>query len=299
MKANAFTSYRALHYIWRKVQPVIRVSVGAKEYEMRPMTLTGLLNAQWRPNWKTHLLSHLLPLGEGAFVDVGANVGQTLFDFLAISCSESCYLFEPNPSCVVELNSIISINELSKCEVIPVALSDRNGPATLYIAPLSPSDAGGTIVDNLRPDRKFDEVIIPCFRLDDIYIDVGIENISMIKIDVEGAELKTITGMMACIEKFRPIILCEVLDADSRADLDRHSNDVRILYEKIASQLYSIFSVVKKNDGNAVEKFVQIGRFRKRYFSSETAEECDYIFCPNEKLGALSSSGIKTERVQA
>lgn len=298
MNANAFTSYRALHYTWRKFQPIVHVSVGEREYKLKPMTLTGLRNAEWRAGWKAHVLSHLLPLGEGAFVDVGANVGQTLLDFLATSRSAPCYLFEPNPSCVVELNSFISINGLNTCKVIPVALSDRNGPATLYLAPSSLSDAGGSIVENLRPDRKFTEVVVPCFRLGDIYTDVGIESISMIKIDVEGAELLAITGMTGCIQRFRPIILCEVLDADPRADLDKHCNALKDLYEKIVSQSYSILSVIKKNDRSTVEKFVQIESFRNRLFSSQTAEECDYVFCPNEKLGTLSTSGIETERVQ-
>jgi FkbM family methyltransferase len=299
MNTNAFTLYRALHYAWRKCQPVVRVSVNGREYKLKPITLAGLLNAKWQAGWKAHLLSHLLPLGKGAFIDVGANVGQTLLDFLATSSSAPCYLFEPNPNCVVELNSIVAINRIENCKVVPIGLSDTSGPAKLFLAPSSPLDQGASLIENLRPNRQFEEVTVPCFRFDDIYTAIGIENISLIKIDVEGAEPLTIAGMTACIEKFRPIILCEVLDADPRADLDQHDVGLKKLRYKLSSLSYSIFSVAKQTDGTAVARLDQVSEFRKRYFSKETAEECDYVFCPAEKSAALESSGIKTAFAQS
>lgn len=293
MNAIEFTAFRSLHYLWRRCQPGIRVSSGGRDYRLKPSTLTGLINAQWRPGWMAHAIARILPLNRGAFIDVGANVGQTLLDFLSTSNPARCYLFEPNPSCLVELNSIIDLNGIDRCTVVPVALSDRNQPITLFLNPSSPSDSGGSIVAGLRPDRKFREVIVATSRFDDICASLGINEISLVKIDVEGAERLAIAGMSASIEKFRPMLLCEVLDADPRTDLERHGESHKALYDSVSSFSYSIFAVVKKNDASSVEKFAAIDEFKIRYFSSETAEECDFLFCPNEKVDLLKSSGIE------
>jgi FkbM family methyltransferase len=80
---------------------------------------------------------------DGIFIDVGVNVGQTLLNFR--SCYENPYWgFEPNPSCVYYLQTLIKKNKFKNTRIIPVGLSSQNELAKFYIK--NETDSAGTIV---------------------------------------------------------------------------------------------------------------------------------------------------------
>jgi FkbM family methyltransferase len=70
--------------------------------------------------------------------------------------------------------------------VLPIALSDRAGEATLVI---NNSDSGGTHVDK-RDGRQSpgERIVVPSKPLIDVLKEAGIETVDALKIDVEGAE---------------------------------------------------------------------------------------------------------------
>jgi FkbM family methyltransferase len=50
---------------------------------------------------------------------------------------------------------------------------------------------------------------ISCINFDDWCIEENIQRIDLIKIDVEGAEILALTGMLTSLEKFRPKMIIE------------------------------------------------------------------------------------------
>jgi FkbM family methyltransferase len=122
---------------------------------------------------------------EFTFVDIGANVG--LYSLYLASCGEVRTLaIEPQPGIVERLRFHLAANPSAKVDVRPVALSDRDGEATLI---LNASDSGGTHID--KHDGRNDpgeRVSVPSKPLLAVLAEAGITSIDALKIDVEGAE---------------------------------------------------------------------------------------------------------------
>src|ERR1700754_138910 len=66
--------------------------------------------AAWKPDWKTEIVGKTLAVRAGAFIDVGANCGQTLMDYFAAPVTTSYFGFEPNHHCISALKDIIRVN---------------------------------------------------------------------------------------------------------------------------------------------------------------------------------------------
>src|SRR5438105_1477656 len=123
--------------------------------------------------------------GKFTFVDIGANVG--LYSLYLASCGDVRTLaIEPQPGILARLRFHLATNSAANVEVLLIALSDRDGEATLV---LNDSDSGGTHVDKRDGREALGERIrVPCRPLMVVLVEAGIEAIDALKIDVEGAE---------------------------------------------------------------------------------------------------------------
>ncbi|WP_250152549.1 FkbM family methyltransferase [Ancylobacter radicis] len=135
--------------------------------------------------------------------DIGANRG--VFTYWLLRLGADVATFEPNPFMGRILRRRFpEALEDGRLRLFDGALSDESGLVELHIprgySPLATID--GNAVGQGVP---VDEVTVRCFRLDDC-LD---ENISFIKIDVEGHEQKVIDGGLGLIASFRPTLLIE------------------------------------------------------------------------------------------
>jgi FkbM family methyltransferase len=123
--------------------------------------------------------------GNFTFVDIGANVG--LYSLYLATCGDVRTLaIEPQPGILERLRFHLAANPSAKVDVIPVALSDREGEATLV---LNESDSGGTHIDKQDGGQDPGErITVPCRPLLAVLAEAGIGTIDALKIDVEGAE---------------------------------------------------------------------------------------------------------------
>ena len=123
--------------------------------------------------------------GPFTFVDIGANVG--LYSLYLSTCGDVRTLaIEPQPGILERLRFHLTMNPSAKVDVMPIALSDREGEATLV---LNESDSGGTHID--KQDGRQDageRISVPCRPLIAVLAEAGIGAIDALKIDVEGAE---------------------------------------------------------------------------------------------------------------
>jgi FkbM family methyltransferase len=144
----------------------------------------------------------------GVFVDIGANVGNhTLFVGKYLH-PRQIIVIEANQPAIDVLEVNIELNEL-QCLVdashLGVGLSDGPGNA---IADTPPGNLGGT---RLIPCHSADRTI-PLIRGDSILRN---RRIDFLKIDVEGMELRVLTGLEATIARWRPPIFVEVDDSNA------------------------------------------------------------------------------------
>jgi FkbM family methyltransferase len=261
-----------------------RLNPYCPDFKLPVFAATDFTNIFWLPTWKTDVIKRLVSPDDGAFIDVGANIGQTLLDILSSHPAVQYVGFEPNPSCVFYLRTLIKLNEFNNCQLIPVGLSDVTRCVPFYLSKdADASDTRATVLRDLRPTRSLYSQYIPCFRFDDLYENIDVKNINFIKIDVEGAELETLIGMKSSLQKFRPNILCEVLLTDKDGDLSESKLRNQKLMTLLNQLEYSVIQLIKTEHSSQVTDIKRIEEFSPGYWTDETKDECDYLFIPKEK----------------
>lgn len=240
---------------------------------------------------------------EGTVIDVGVNTGQTLFKVLSIDKDRPYLGFEPQitPASCVE-HFLVENNIKHHC-IMPIALSDRNGSIPINIRGdgiFSMASALASMVDGFRPkDFYSHSKHIYAARGDDVIQELGISSISLIKIDVEGAELEVMRGLKTTIEKHRPFLIFEVLhhylavtdEALDKETIGFRESRIQELEEIIRSNNYRIYQVIGNNEITKVEKI------KPRMVNN--LESTDYIAVPDENDNKFRDSLKSGRRVTA
>jgi FkbM family methyltransferase len=145
-------------------------------------------------------------------IDVGANVGIfTICLGSALRSSGSAWAFEPWPSNVERLRDNVRLNHLSNIEVYPLALGNRAGEAAFHLSDDPAFHSVGALPQGRDSGRM---VSVRMDRLDNIWRQAGRPTVSLIKIDVEGAEAQVLEGAQELIERDKPHLLLEANSAD-------------------------------------------------------------------------------------
>lgn len=274
----------------RMVNFGVRVRLNGQELVIPASMHDGLQNVFWTRSWKTEVIDCLVNADDGLFVDVGANVGQTLLDLYLVN-PEAHYLgFEPNVACVDYLNELIRINSLPNYRIVPVGLAEESNCRLLFRHQEALTDSCGSIISDLRPSRVFDTDIIPCFRFDEVRQDLALGKVGFVKIDVEGAELEALIGMEGSIQGCRPLVLCEVLFTDDKADLAAKTKRNNKLMGFLSGMSYTVLQLIKSDDVAHIVDAKKIQEFPSAYWTTENKELCDYLFIPEEKETDVLSS---------
>jgi FkbM family methyltransferase len=158
------------------------------------------------PEYEEYAFKRLTELVEpgAVFIDIGAHIGRYTFPMAKLVGEDGIVIaIEPDP---VPFRALTrgKLNKFKNVVALNVALGDRNGSIMLcqkYIT------ATSSIVEREKC-RSFVEV--PMETLDSIIKKLKISRIDVVKIDVEGAELKVLEGMVDTIRRFKPYMLVEV-----------------------------------------------------------------------------------------
>lgn len=141
-------------------------------------------------------------------IDVGANVG--VYTFLAARCvgaTGRVYAIEPTPNCVACLKSTIVDNQLEGC-VIPIeaAVGGELGQVFLVFQPTSVFNQ--IVTDISAVDGKRVKSVAQ-LTLDHLWANEHKPQVDLLKIDVEGAELKVLQGAEQLLCQLEPIVMFE------------------------------------------------------------------------------------------
>jgi len=208
--------------------------------------------------WMEPFFRRIYERREGIFIDVGINLGQTLIMFRSFNARSSYVGFEPNPYCFSYVNELITTNEFKNCTIFPVGLADQTGIAPLFAQ--SHVDSSATILRDFREEissYKY-QFKVPVFIGDEIIPSITEEPISVIKIDVEGAELEVLKGLKNVIWKYKPVICCEILpiysseNTTGRFRLQRQKN-IEHFIEELDYRIYRILSEDKYQLKKSIE----------------------------------------------
>jgi len=153
-----------------------------------------LLCGQWEPETGGVLREHLKP--GSVFYDVGANIGYTsLLAADALGATGSVVAFEPLPHNLRQLEANVTLNGYSNVRVVPFGLSDRKETATIHYP------AGGfELASMIRHQDTTVHETVEFVTGDDLVAAQRLPPPDVIKIDVEGAEFKVLSGLRSTID---------------------------------------------------------------------------------------------------
>ncbi len=154
------------------------------------------------------LLSMKEQFSSGSCLDIGANIGNHTAYFSGRF--NRVFAFEPNPIFCSVLRASLALNQIDNVDLFEVGLSDRETELTYYMRDGSLGESkflnGVDLPDEAEPGRTMS---LRVCRGDTILAKNNVTDLALIKIDVEGHELKALMGLRDTIRNNKPIILFE------------------------------------------------------------------------------------------
>lgn len=266
---------RRLNFTWVK-------EVNGERIKIPIVGEIGVANLSISEPWMVRLLSDLLKTKQGLFIDVGVNVGQTLIIFRTIAPDMQYVGFEPNPVCISYVSRLIEANDFKNCVIVPVGLFNQDTIRKLYSFYESEVDSTASVITEFsRNQPVHHKQYVPLFSFETIAPTLDLkDDIAIIKIDVEGAELEVIEGLYQAISTYRPIVVVEILPVYSNENQVRKRRQDRI--EQILSNLDYKLSRVKKDSNHqyaGLQEITTIGIHCD-------LDQCNYVALPEELTGS-------------
>jgi FkbM family methyltransferase len=156
-----------------------------------------------------------------AALDIGANYGVYAYHLSrAVGPAGHVYSFEPVPFTHRTLSLIARLLRLGNVTIVPKGCSDSNGTIE-FAVPIQHSgapSAGQAHIGKRNDDRSGRESQVRWnestrVRCDVVALDAylpPLRNLSLIKCDIEGAELLAFRGAARTIESHHPCVICEI-----------------------------------------------------------------------------------------
>jgi FkbM family methyltransferase len=155
-------------------------------------------------------------LGSGdVFYDIGANVGwYSVLAARAVGPSGSVLAFEPSLENALLAQQNAAVNGLGNVTVVPAALTDHDGWMTFIThgsleGHLDLQDGSGE-AGREAGSAGADRMLVPVAALDTWLALTGQPAPTVVKIDVEGAEVGVLRGMRRTLQEARPTIIVEL-----------------------------------------------------------------------------------------
>jgi FkbM family methyltransferase len=157
-----------------------------------------MLNGSYEPDVTKVIVELLAPTT--VFLDIGANVGYYTMLAAGIATEGTVISIEPSVRNVRAIRSGIQLNGFTNVEIINAAATTR-----WELLAFGSTGSNGTVGDLGAGESSVD--IVQGVPLDQAL--ATLEQLDVIKIDVEGAELIALRGAQTTIERFRPVIVSE------------------------------------------------------------------------------------------
>ena len=185
-------------------------------------------------------------------IDVGTNIGETLLNFAKINRDGLNIGFEPVPYLYEKAKNNIDLNKLRNIELVNKGLSSTE--ETLSFHETSENNSGGTFLT--RESNKEADRVVQAIRLDDFINQNSLENISLIKIDVEGFEMEVLKGASEALHRFKPVLFIEI----DNAFLARQQTSAMAVFDLLAAHGYKVKSA------DSAEELTKVSSLSGKHF---------------------------------
>jgi FkbM family methyltransferase len=189
-------------------------------------------------------------------LDIGANVGMNSVEYADFS--DLVYSFEPHPDTFQMLTTTIHANNLKNVILYNEGVGNKKTSIAMKV--MLNNDGQNCMA---RSDAFANGPIVTVNTIDS----KNIQNVDVIKIDVEGFELKVVEGARKTISESRPVIQAEVIASHMR----RYEDSPQGLYDFLINLDY------------------RCEDYKGKILSTTYVKEkgiADTFFIPNEKLSS-------------
>lgn len=128
------------------------------------------------------------------------------------------------------LQAVLNGSRLGNAKVHRLAIAGRTGTASIVVPTKSHGLSGLSIAHLAYPTGQSDPAEeVPVFTLDDFVQRLGLTRLDFIKCDVEGAEFEVFDGGSTTLQRFRPVVFCEVHETRMQ-EFGRRPDDLMALF---------------------------------------------------------------------
>jgi FkbM family methyltransferase len=197
-----------------KIQPILIKRYGAYFYLFNDEISDGIFCGSYEAD-ELRMLLNLIKIHKEKnviFLDIGANLGfysiilGKLFEKNGLNYT--VISIEPSPREFDRLKKNIEVNNLKNVILKDIAISDFNGKSKFFI---TKNKTGLSSLEKPEEDQSL-QILVKTMKLDDFLKEIKIEKVDIMKIDVEGAELKVLKGGAETLKKYKPLLMIEVSD---------------------------------------------------------------------------------------
>ncbi|RXJ45394.1 FkbM family methyltransferase [Gelidibacter gilvus] len=148
------------------------------------------------------------------FIDIGSNIG--LFSLIAshiVGEKGKVICFEPSPVTFERLKENVKLNNFDNIDCRNIGLSNKKDELSFYI-----SENGHDAWNSFAPstDNKLeDAIMVQVSTLDHELRKIDKEQISLVKIDVEGWEKFVLSGGIEFFTKYNPVVMVEFTEENT------------------------------------------------------------------------------------
>ena len=247
------SSSEEIQFWWSYLVPHFDATLGFFDYRGHDL---GDLRFLWR---------NLKP--GAVFLDIGAHHGvYSVVAAKKLGANGVVAAFEPSAREYRRLRMHLRLNRLGSVRAEPLALGSAACTQKFFQITNGDNTRGG-----FRPPASEDrvsEISVETVRLDDYVSQFPLARVDFVKLDVEGGEREVLQGASSVLTKFRPILICEILDATTQA----WGYKAREIIQMLESFDFAWFDI--RSNGSIVPH-----KIREHY-----PEIRNYVAVPKEKM---------------
>ncbi len=192
--------------VWREgtVRTILAGPCKGLRYRIFPEFGLSPLYGGWEQDAQRLMVEHICP--KSVAYDIGANYGiHVLLMSRLVTGAGRVFAFEPVPQIAEQLQGNVSLNQFSNVTCVRMAVDDHNGTEAFHGGHHDGAGhlaaAGSTVGEKL---------VVETTTLDDFVFERNNHPPDFIKIDVEGAESRVLSGGKRVLQTSRPVLLVDL-----------------------------------------------------------------------------------------
>lgn len=200
-------------------------------------------------------------------LDVGANTGLYSVVGSRAHPEARIFAFEPHPANFRRLECNLALNHAENVEALAQAVGAASGtvsftvPADGAISMVSSPVHGFAAAFYPEPPRQ---ITVSSVSLDDFVRERQLDRVDLVKIDVEYYEEEVLAGMVAILDRFSPVLLCEVF-----------------VYDFVVENRPELRGQVDPKHHEAIEERLRQAGYSFYAVSETGLVRMETLFCPN------------------